>query len=207
MPTLHLTDIAVRALAADHRQITFWDASTPAFGARVSPRGTKSWVLCSANAGNSGRSAATRNAARQSPHRSQKFLANHDRRSPPPRSRMTTRSNYFWRTKHATNALGPSKDYKRLLALFSFRSQLSEITPADAAKKLANIKARSEYDTGLVAAKSSSIGCLKRHYIDRNPFQGLSTHATTSRTRVLSDAELLRSGAPATALLVFSSNS
>ncbi len=43
---MQLTDIAVKALAAPEReQVTYWDATTPGFGVRVSRGGTKSFVL------------------------------------------------------------------------------------------------------------------------------------------------------------------
>jgi integrase len=46
MPTTHLTDISIKALRApEEGQITYWDASLPAFGIRVSQGGTKTWTV------------------------------------------------------------------------------------------------------------------------------------------------------------------
>ena len=45
MPQMHLTEIAVRALKPPEKQITFFDKVLPAFGCRVTPNGTKSWVV------------------------------------------------------------------------------------------------------------------------------------------------------------------
>jgi len=42
----HFTDIAIKALKAPARgQVTYWDASLPAFGIRVSQGGTKAWTV------------------------------------------------------------------------------------------------------------------------------------------------------------------
>jgi integrase len=46
MPTVHLTDISIKALKAPEQgQTTYWDASLPAFGIRVSQGGTKAWTV------------------------------------------------------------------------------------------------------------------------------------------------------------------
>jgi len=46
MPTLHLTDIAVKHLKApDTGQVTYWDDGLPGFGLRVSQGGAKSFTL------------------------------------------------------------------------------------------------------------------------------------------------------------------
>jgi hypothetical protein len=45
MPRLHLTDVAVRALKAPASgQVDYWDATTRAFGVRVSQAGAKTFV-------------------------------------------------------------------------------------------------------------------------------------------------------------------
>jgi integrase len=45
MPRVHLTDITVRSLKPQARQIKYWDRATPGFGVRVNDQGTKSWVV------------------------------------------------------------------------------------------------------------------------------------------------------------------
>ena len=45
MPTLTLTDRAVRALRAGSIQSDYWDANLPGFGVRVSAQGRKTWQL------------------------------------------------------------------------------------------------------------------------------------------------------------------
>lgn len=45
MPTLTLTDRAVRALRAGSTQSDYWDANLPGFGVRVSAQGRKTWQL------------------------------------------------------------------------------------------------------------------------------------------------------------------
>jgi integrase len=44
MPTLHLTDVAVRSLKGSGAYVTYWDDATPAFGVRVGKR-TKTWTV------------------------------------------------------------------------------------------------------------------------------------------------------------------
>jgi hypothetical protein len=49
MPSVHLTDLSIRALkSADGRQVDYWDASTPGFGVRVGRR-SKTFVVKHAN--------------------------------------------------------------------------------------------------------------------------------------------------------------
>ena len=46
MPRVFLTDIAIKAFAPPARgQTTYWEASLPGFGLRVSEGGTKTWVV------------------------------------------------------------------------------------------------------------------------------------------------------------------
>lgn len=45
MPKLVLTDLSVRALKPEARQLTYWDASLSGFGCRISPGGTKTFTL------------------------------------------------------------------------------------------------------------------------------------------------------------------
>ena len=45
MPRVHLTEITVRSLKPQSRQVKYWDRSTPGFGVRVNNHGTKSWVV------------------------------------------------------------------------------------------------------------------------------------------------------------------
>lgn len=44
MPTLHLTDISVRALKGSDKYATYWDDTTPGFGIRVGKR-SKTWTV------------------------------------------------------------------------------------------------------------------------------------------------------------------
>src|SRR5262249_2985376 len=81
-------------------------------------------------------------------------------------------------------------DYKRLLGLLSFHGQLSDITHEEAARQIGKVKAPSEHNHALVAANVFFNWCQKRHYIEKNPFRGLSTHSRVPRARVLSDHEL-----------------
>lgn len=45
MPKQLLTDVSIRALKPCPKQVTYWDASLPGFGCRVSPGGTKTFTL------------------------------------------------------------------------------------------------------------------------------------------------------------------
>jgi integrase len=81
-------------------------------------------------------------------------------------------------------------DYKRLLGRLAFRGQLSDITHADAMRRLNSFKAEGERNHLLVAAKVFFNWCIKRRYITENPFAGLSQKQSPTRSRVLSDTEI-----------------
>ena len=51
MPTLRLTDQAVRSLRPDTRQVDYWDVNPKNFGVRISPAGRKTFVVRYRNAG------------------------------------------------------------------------------------------------------------------------------------------------------------
>jgi integrase len=82
-------------------------------------------------------------------------------------------------------------DYERLLGRLPFKSSLAEITHDEVARQLRKFKAPSEYNHILVALRIFMNFCVKRRYIEHNPTVGLSQHSTQSRSRTLTDREII----------------
>jgi integrase len=80
----------------------------------------------------------------------------------------------------------------RLNQHFPFKCQIGEIRHSDVLRRLAKIDTNAEHDHALSVAKTFFTWAHNRRYIDDNPTRGLSPRGTQSRSRVLSDEEIVR---------------
>jgi integrase len=199
MPNIRLTDITLKSLKPPlEGQITYWDATLPSFGIRVSQGGTKSFVLVYGEA-------RTRQTLGRYP-----ILSLSDARTEAKRilaaltlgtyatptvtfgEALTT----FLANTEKRNEPRTAKDYKRLLNRHFVptlgKKQLSEITARDIAKIVDSLLATpSECSHAFVAIKIFFRWAVRRHLTKSNPADGLQgPPKAISRDRVLTDAEL-----------------
>jgi integrase len=186
------SDTALRAIPLlEKGQKTIWDPSLPCFGIRVS-RASKTFVLKHRNRWITlGRFPAplTLSMARSEAKRQ---LAELTLGKVRPHSITYSQAiTLYLEDKAKARRARTVRDYERLLNRLPFKGQLSDITHDEVARQLKKFTAPSEYNHILVALKVFFNWCVKRRYIEHNPTLGLSTHATTSRSRTLSDHEII----------------
>src|SRR5262249_5376682 len=80
----------------------------------------------------------------------------------------------------------------RMSRHFSFKCQLGEVTHSDVVRRLAKIPTNAEYDHALSVARTFFTWCMNRRYISDNPTRGIEMRGSHSRSRVLSDEELVK---------------
>ena len=191
MAKIAFSDVGLRSIKPpDRGQCSYWDEKFPAFGIRVSQGGSKTFVLNRHNSlitigrfGVLGLSEARTEA--------KKLLAEYTLGKIRPQSITFPQAvALFIADKKKQRRERTAKDYERLLGLFPFKGQLGDVSFAEVSRQLAKITAPSEFNHALVALKVFYNWCMKRRYITANPTVGLSTQSTTSRDRVLSDAEV-----------------
>jgi integrase len=193
VPKAALTDAGLQSLKPlKEGHLDVWDTTLPSFGVRVSPKGTKTFIL---KLDNSRRAIGRFPIISLSKARTEakRLLAERTLGKVRPTSiTFPTARDLFIEDKVRGNKPGTAAEYKRLLARLKFKCQLSELTPHEFARVLNRFTSPSERDHLLVAAKVFFNWAMKRHYIERNPALGLSPHPTSTRSRVLTDEELGR---------------
>ena len=80
--------------------------------------------------------------------------------------------------------------YRKILERLRFKGPVSQITHAEAARKVDRITAPGAKSHAIVAGKVFFNWCIKRRYITENPLIGITKPEGQKRKRVLSDAEL-----------------
>lgn len=176
--------------APETGHLDVWDTTLPTFGVRVSPKGTKTFML---KMDNSRRSIGRFPIISLSKARTEakRLLAERTLGKVRPTSiTFPLARDLFIEDKERGNKPRTAGEYKRLLARLRFKCQLSDLTPHVFSQALNRFTATSERDHILVASKVFFNWAMQRHYIERNPALGLSTHGTTQRSRVLTDHEL-----------------
>jgi integrase len=190
MPKLLLTDLTIRSLQAE-RHTDFWDTKTPAFGLRVGPR-SKTFI---------GRIGAGRHTIGSYPDISlqdarRRFLALKSARPSAHRPVLFGQAYDDFKRVHCSQKKPRTqKDYLRMLDVHFlpiFRDRdLASITHQQVAKIADNlIKTPSECSHAIAVAHTFFKFCLRRHYIEMNPIEGIQLPKHTPRDRVLSDDEL-----------------
>ena len=196
-----LTDISVRALKPTDRQRTYFDASLPGFGVRVSPGGTKTFVLMHGQhrqlttIGRLGiisladaRAAAKRILA-------QKTLGQHE-----PRTRTFGEAYELFKAEHVAKKKPRTQyDYGRVIELYFLKKlrseRLKDVTYETITRitdKLADTP--SEQAHALAIARTFLRWCARppRRYIPHSPLEGLQLGPGKTRKRVLDNGELIK---------------
>jgi integrase len=188
VPTARLTDIGLLKFKPSDSHIDYWDATLPTFGVRVSPKGTKTFILKIHN----GRQAIGRYpilSLAEARTEAKRILAERTLGKVRPQSITYAQAvKLFIEDKKRSRRSSTAEQYEWFLGRLTF-GQLGDIRPDDLSQQLSKIKAKSTYDHVLVAARIFFNWCLKRQYIGQNPTFGLSPHGTKKRSRILSDQE------------------
>ena len=190
VPTVRLTDLGLLNLAPLPKLTDYWDVTLPTFGVRVSPKGTKTFVLKF----RTGRQAIGRYpiiSLADAHSEAKRILAERTLGKLRPRSITFTQAvALFIEDKTKNRRANTYEAYEWHLNRLGFKGHLADISHDGIARALAKIKSRSTYDHALVAARIFFNWAMKRRYIEHNPTFGLSPHGTPQRARVLTDAEL-----------------
>lgn len=198
MPTVALTDIAIKALQPPPSgQATFLDKNLAGFGVRVSQGGTKSFVLVYGETRRrttigrypqlslaQARAEARRILAEQT-------LGIQDAPSSP---KFTEALSQFLRASEAKNRLSTVAQYRRHLNRhFKFgRTPLADITTEELLKRINRLRnTPSEQHHAYVAATVFFNWCVRSRLVERSPLDNVPPpQKMVSRTRVLSADEL-----------------
>lgn len=193
MPKISLESTTVKSLPLpESGTVDYWDAKLPAFGCRVSQGGAKTFVLKLRNSRRAiGRYPIISLADARA--EAKRLLAEKTLRKRQPQSITYERAREtFIAEKEKELGAGTVGEYERLLGRLSFQGRIGGISPEDFVRKLDRIKAPSERNHALAAAKTFFTWAYNRRYIEDDPTRGLSVRGGTSRSRVLSDDELKR---------------
>ena len=190
MPILRLTDLGLLNLAPPPKLTDFWDASLPTFGVRVSPKGTKTFVLKL----RTGRQAIGRYpiiTLSQARSEAKRILAERTLGKIRPQSITYPQAvRLFIEDKKQSSRQSTADQYEWFLGRLAFTCQITDIHPSDIERALKRIKSRSTYDHVLVSARIFFNWAQKRRYVSDNPTAGITRPQSTPRARVLSDDEL-----------------
>jgi hypothetical protein len=189
MPKQLISDATVRSLPTLEKQTDYWDLKFPAFGVRVSPGGTKTFVL---------NQNKTRRTIGRYPDISLSEARTEARRLVAEKTlgRIRPRSitypqavTVFLDEKRERRKERTVKDHKRHLDLLGFKCQLADVTHQDMERKLKRLPP-SEFNHRLACAKTFFTWAQKKRYITDNPTVGLTPHKRSKRKRTLTDDEL-----------------
>ena len=192
MPKLALNDLKLRSISPQEKgQQDYWDTSLPGFGVRVSQGGSKTFML---NIDNARRSIGRFGIITLSEARGEakRILAERTLGRVRPQAMTYPQArDLFLQEKLETRRASTHKSLKRLLTVhFPFKGKLSELTHSEVLRRLNAIKAPSEKNHAIAAAKVFFTWCVKHRYLTDNPTLGMSLTSRPSRARVLSDDEI-----------------
>ena len=189
MPTVKLSDLGIQKLKRSEKHIDYFDLTLPTFGVRVSPKGTKTFILKL----RSGRQALGRYpilSLSDARTEAKRIVAERTLGRIRPRSVTYQQAvKLFIEDKKRSRRESTADQYEWFLNRLGF-GQLADITHDDVERQLGKIDSRSTRDHVLVAARIFFNWCIKRRYVEHNPTTGLSQHAAVHRSRVLTDAEI-----------------
>jgi len=170
--------------------VDYWDSSLPTFGVRVSPSGTKTFILKHRNSRRSlGRYPviSLADARTEAKHILAEFTLGKVRPGSVTYERAVQQ---FIEDKKRSKRKSTAEGYEWLLARLKLHGRLQDISHHEISSGLSRIKSRSTYDHALVAARIFFNWCLKRRYVSDNPTIGISPHGTPRRKRILTPTEL-----------------
>lgn len=198
MPKLHLTDIVIQRLEPPPAgNVTFWDTSLPAFGCRISSRGTKTWTIVYGKNRNRkalGRYPSLSLAKARSTAKRLFSQHRHDATTITFAAALTLFLETHCARRHRART---ADEHKRLLTkhlLPSLRSKrLSDITPHQVSRVIdALLATPSEANHLFKSARTFFRWATRRSFISISPLQVMQMPAReTARDRVLTDTELL----------------
>ncbi|MEM7168745.1 MAG: tyrosine-type recombinase/integrase [Pseudomonadota bacterium] len=197
MPKATLTDLSIRALAPPEKgQVTHWDRNLKGFGVRVSPGGTKTFVVV--HGVNRQRStigryptlklADARKAAKDFLH--ERARGKHN----PVSVTYSEALSLFLDAARQKNRPRTVRDYTRLLNRhFRFgKLKLHDITKQEVMRRVNKLKnTPAEQNHAFVAARVFFNWAIRNGYLTQSPLHMVQLPAVlTSRDRVLNDDEL-----------------
>ena len=194
---MRLTDMSVRSLPAPPKgQKTYWDESLNGFGCRVSQGGTRSFVLQFGadrqfvTIGRYHPDILPLGKARAEAKKilAEQVLGKHRAKS----VRFEDAKDVFLAACRRKNKPRTVYDYTRLIERhFAFgRKHLADISPSDITHKLNAISADSQRDHAVTLIKIFFKWAYRQGYLDVSPADRLLKAKSSTRARVLSDAEL-----------------
>jgi integrase len=190
VPTQRLTDLTLAHFQTPERYVDLWDKTLPTFGVRISPKGTKTFVVKIRN----GRRSLGRYpllSLSEARIEAKRLLAERTLgRLRPTSVTFAEAVERFIEEKTKSRRPNTYEAYRWHLTRLPFKCYLTEISNDDIAHALKRITSRSTYDHALVAARIFFNWAMKRRYIEHNPTFGLSPHGTPERSRILTDREL-----------------
>jgi len=190
VPILRLTDLGLLNLVPPPKLTDFWDATLPTFGVRVSPKGTKTFVLKL----RTGRQAIGRYpiiTLAEARNEAKRILAERTLGKIRPTSITYPQAvRLFIEDKKQSSRPTTADQYEWFLGRLNFTCQLADIHPDDLERALKRIKSKSTYDHVLVAVRILFNWAMKRRYISHNPTIGITRPQSPPRARTLSDDEL-----------------
>ena len=201
-----LTDVRIRKLKPQTSRFEVWDTKLPGFGVRVSPSGTKSFVLMYRANGNKVRRTLGKYpvlALSDARKEAQSVLRDvslgievRPRTAPSDSSFVSTVDSFVEIHCDRKNREGTARETERLL-VNNFgphigRKQIADITPKDITDVLDKMASTpSEANHSFAAVRKFFNWCCERQLISSSPCASLSMpNRTQSRDRILSDDEL-----------------
>lgn len=195
MPKLTLTDVSVRNLKPQSPQVTYWDASLPAFGVRVGQE-TKTFVVIH------GRERKRTTIGRypsitlaQARQRAKELIAERTLGLAPTKPTLSFEEalTLFLAAYRQKNRAATGDETKRLLRRhFKFKKAVADITTDDVTTVIDGITAPSSATHTFVAARTLFNWLVRRRHISSSPMQGLELpHRAVARDRVLTEEELV----------------
>lgn len=193
MPKTLLNDAVLRSFPLPVKgQVDLWDASLESFGVRVSQGGSKTFLLKKHNRRITIGHYPLLSLA-EARAEARRLLAEFTLGRIRPQSLTVSQARQLYLEEKGKNRRPRTiKEYKRLLEKHcDFPGQLSHVTTAQVTQKLSKLP-KGEYNHALTAIKVFFNWCKKRRYITENPAEGISLHKLTPRSKVLTDAELVK---------------
>lgn len=191
---MKLTDATIRSLDPQLKQRVVADDSLAGFGLRISPQGTKAFVLTFG--ANRERVTIGRYpiiSLQEARIEAKRILAERTLgKSRPVRTSLSGALETYYKTHVANLRPGSQKEIKRLFKrYFPSRGNLEEMTTPALTKILDRITSPSEAEHFHRSAKTFFKWCVERHLLPYSPIQHLRAPSKwKARERVLSDDEL-----------------
>ncbi len=191
-----LTEIAIKAAKPPASgTTTLWDASLPNFGCRISPKGTKSFIVLVASGRRQTIGRFPILSLAQARHQAKRILAAKTLgKVALPSISVEDALAIFFADSERRHKFRTARDYRRLLRRHLANlmgTELEVVTTRDIAHITDRLRdTPSEAAHALVAIKIFFNWCVRRGYMMANPCERLTAVKSSPRDRVLTNAEL-----------------